>query len=577
QYLPAMATWFKDVTTQFDNFLRKADESGELEAFIDRGIRALENMWRVAKGVSRTLSGLAKAALKAGGATLDDFADSWERVADKVNSSNFQNKLIGVFNAILKGADNVGKKAGPALEKMIDTWAKSARHTLPQIGNAFGDLLGGIAEALSDPVFTRGMEDLWDGIADGMKRARPYFKDIGAGLGVLASIGGELARDVLPLVADVLGTIGKGLKNNKQPLVEFADKLGDFARKLWEDGLKDAVLKLIDNLPELARTFENIMDAVEPLIEPIGDLIESALDLFEAWQKIQNAVQPEVFGFLADRLGEVLDAVNFLLDPIRRLFQYLADENGGMAKFKEGMQIIKDLLGTMLLPFQQVSDWVKKLGDGFNAFSTDKAREQLENFANKLKGLVDKVNPLNIGKRLGQLLADGVKSKEGANASAARGIGDRIKKVWDAVNPASIGKRIGERLKNGIDSTKSANAQTARGIGDRIKEIWNGVNPVPIGQKIGRGLRNGIKSMTGAVRDAARNIRDRIEDTYNNAPTLLEGEGGQIGRGLARGIRGTAGAIADVVRSIRDRIDSIMSYPDLLQGEGTSIGAGFAR
>src|SRR5690606_18412274 len=122
QYLPAMATWFKDVTTQFDNFLRKADESGELEAFIDRGIRALENMWRVAKGVSRTLSGLAKAALKAGGATLDDFADSWERVADKVNSSNFQNKLIGVFNAILKGADNVGKKAGPALEKMNDTW-----------------------------------------------------------------------------------------------------------------------------------------------------------------------------------------------------------------------------------------------------------------------------------------------------------------------------------------------------------------------------------------------------------------------------------------------------------------------
>src|SRR5699024_12650467 len=75
QYLPRLAGWFRDITTNFSEWLTAKDASGELDEFINVGIDQLKEFGRVIAETGGILSGLARAADRAGGSTLASLAE----------------------------------------------------------------------------------------------------------------------------------------------------------------------------------------------------------------------------------------------------------------------------------------------------------------------------------------------------------------------------------------------------------------------------------------------------------------------------------------------------------------------
>lgn len=225
EYLPRLASWVGEIGTRFEEWLRLADQDGRLTGWIETGIRQMKEFGRVLRGVGSILSGLGRAAENAGGSTLGMLADTLDRVAKVVNGANFQTNLT---TALLGAHDAMGliaDKSGPQVEELFERLALTMSDGFRIAGSAIGNLLGSAASALSSDEFQGGLLNLLKGLERGIAGLVPSFGPLGAALGTVGTVIGELATNFGPLLAKVLTLISELALRAGPDIIQVSESL----------------------------------------------------------------------------------------------------------------------------------------------------------------------------------------------------------------------------------------------------------------------------------------------------------------------------------------------------------------
>src|SRR5699024_3582540 len=151
QYLPRLAGWFRDITTNFSEWLTAKDASGELDEFINIGIDRMKEFGRVIAETGGILSGLARAADRAGGSTLASLAEKLASIHDAIDAPDFQNRLTEALLAAHDAMDRIARVSGPRVSAFFKNLVDLLSQSLPDVGDSIGELIGGITETLSTP------------------------------------------------------------------------------------------------------------------------------------------------------------------------------------------------------------------------------------------------------------------------------------------------------------------------------------------------------------------------------------------------------------------------------------------
>lgn len=295
EYLPQLGTWLADMAKKFDNFITNADKAGDINRWIEDGIQSLKDMGRTIVGVKDMFVGLTEAARIAGVGGLTEFADTMERIGKMMRSEPFKSRMAEIFSGANEGASALNE----GVKELGHTLGESSGF-LSDMLKGFGELGGtaikGVAKAIGNANFQKGILDAVSGLNEGARTLQPAFENVGEIIGTLGTIAGDVFRNISPL------------------LVELSDIL------------------------------KNVVGAIGPAL---GDMAGNLMNTLGGALKIVN---PLITG-VATGLGFLLDAFNALPGPI----QGVATALGALALFKYGGMFsgIREGVGKMTSVFTE--------------------------------------------------------------------------------------------------------------------------------------------------------------------------------------------------------------------------------
>lgn len=264
EYLPSLGRYIEDLSRDFKGFMDEAVRTGKFDQWIDNSIRSIQSLGQFAKGTWDTLVGITKAFESVGGKGLHEMADGMERVADFVNSSGFQSKMQGIFRAAMDGSVAVGKGFGDLMTQLY-SMDQFLGTLLRKSGELAGSFISQVARALDSVPLQDGLVDMFDGMLDFVNKAGPGFGSIADIFGRLASIGGEVAREIAHGMNLTMGAIEGFIARIQGPLINAIHPL----TKVFEDiaALGTPVLN------GLAHTMGGVLSIFAALPGPIQNVI----------------------------------------------------------------------------------------------------------------------------------------------------------------------------------------------------------------------------------------------------------------------------------------------------------------
>lgn len=300
RYMPRLASWFVRLADTFDNWLSDVATDGRLDGWIEDSIDAFYALWDVAAATTGIFQGLWKAAEAAGSGGLRGFADmllDWEKA---INGARWQDTLIAMF----RGAGVAMDGFGQGLERvgdMLYTQRDAIEYFMGTAGQALGDFLGDVADALSRPAVANGLTGFIDGVKSGLDSLEPALGPMADAFGDLAEFAGDLAEAVGPVLQTALET-ASGI---------VSDLLDSFKDHDVVKRLADAFDQFLQS--DAAPVLEDLGTAIgEELVPALVSLTESGLP---ALGELVQLLGPLASGMV----GEASDAINGLADSIGAL------------------------------------------------------------------------------------------------------------------------------------------------------------------------------------------------------------------------------------------------------------------
>ncbi|WP_205474214.1 hypothetical protein [Nocardioides sp. SYSU D00038] len=268
--LPRLATWFGEITTDFDNWLAEQGPDG-LQRFVDQGVIALQDLGGVVANTGGILSGLAEAAEESGASTLATLRATTQSIEETVNGPTFQNALRNTFRGAREGLDELTDRSGEQFEGFMLRLADVASKALPKAGKAAGTGLGAIFDTLDQPSVQTAALGFFDDLNTAVEDIAPSLPKVADGLAELVDavgqVGTNLSRALGTALDDLSPTFGD-LLNDLEPLI---DQLGD--------GLVNAVELATPVVDDLAGGVGVLASAVADVLAPVNgfiDLIQKA-------------------------------------------------------------------------------------------------------------------------------------------------------------------------------------------------------------------------------------------------------------------------------------------------------------
>ena len=367
--LPRLAAWFSDIATRFDIFVGQAAADGRLQGWIDAGVIALAQLSSAIGGLGGILAGISKAAEASGGGGLASLASTLQRVSDIVNAPKFQYALTTIFAGAAKGAAGLASALGPVGD-MFSALAPTIAQILSSAGGTIGSLFSSIASALSDPVFSVGLRDFFDGIEQGLLAIAPTLPTIAALFGTLGTTLGVLAEAFGPVIAALIGALAPVLDQllvSVQTLTpvlagelvkaftDLAPTLATLSTELFPK-LVEMIIALLPILPvlvELINALAPVLTASAenslPLILAIGnlfgviaklaDFLQGDATLDELKQKVIDLQGP--FGTFRQIVIEVMSALG------QAFFQAMAAVTGFAQSVRDNISSATEAIGTL--------------------------------------------------------------------------------------------------------------------------------------------------------------------------------------------------------------------------------------
>lgn len=336
-YLPNLAGWFVDISKQFDVWLQKKGQIG-LREEIDEGIQSLKDLGGILYNTGGILAGVARAAEEAGGSSLGMLNDTLASIHKTVDSPGFQAGLVDVFTAAHQAMSNLAAEAGPAVKNLFIELGELLTTVLPVAGTIIGTAMGAIADALSQPAVTEGVQAVFTGLLGAVQALAPAMAPLGQALGALMQVvaamlpvfGQLVAAAIIPLagaftalapqVIPIIQLLGGALTQAFLMLAPIIQQLVPVVGQM----LAAAFQVLATILPPISQLFTMIMQAVAPLIAqlvgalaPILPVLGAALaQIFAALQPLVQVALQILTAVIAPLLPMLSQVVQAVLPPL---------------------------------------------------------------------------------------------------------------------------------------------------------------------------------------------------------------------------------------------------------------------
>jgi phage-related protein len=388
RFLPLIASEITRVVTQFSNWIEVMRATGQLQAFFQSGIQALEQIFRILGNVGSAIRGVLGAAKESGNGLLDTLESLTDKIDKFVNSARGQNQI----KSFLDDARSAAEALAPVMVALADllfnhvfpvleSFAKSVGPAVAQFFSALGDALDDAAP---------GIEVFAAGFALFIKGITPVLPLIGQLVGQFATLVGVIAGKLGPVIAEVATAIG----NILLPILNI---LSAIFIVLSPDVLKFAVV--IGVVVVAITGLINIVRGAEALIGLFSGGIEK---LAKGFSKTQGAATG-LSGFLGGPWGIALGI------GLTVLGLFLSTTDGAAQKQAE----LKNAAA-------QLNDVIREQNGVINENVRLKASQQLE-----------EQGALNLAKQLGISLGDVTNAYLGQGDSLDK-LRDRLKGIIDA-------------------------------------------------------------------------------------------------------------------------------------------------
>lgn len=337
------------------------------------------------------------------------------------------------------------------------SFAQQAKDATQGIGTAMENVKNRVAKAVQKIIDAVGVEN----IAGAINRFSSQFGKVGdAAAGMVTDVKKKLSEagkwitglydklDETGAITRFKDTISTAFESARSRVTEAVDRIAGSFKGLVPDG---AIVSAIEDVLKYVGTvFSDFADWVADTVEWWSKFIAALKDT-GAVQQLAGAL-----GSLFDAIGDVADAFRGAGDMAESAVGRFDSAKGSAELLGAVIKVAADLVQKMADQLKRVAEWVKKFTDALSdSGALDTWRDALERIFSALG------NALGSLKRLGEALAGGKKSAEGAGdgldtaAAAAKGFAACINAVADVVETVAgvidgIATAVG-KLADGID------------------------------------------------------------------------------------------------------------------------------
>lgn len=558
-YLEPLGKSFSNLMAQFSQWVTVNKENGRLMGWIDAGIQGIKDLGSIIKSTSTILSGLYKAAQGAGaGNGLSALAATLQQISDIIATPKFQSALTTLFFGAKEGANALAAALGP-IGDMLARLAPTLASVMKMAGQAVGELMTALSQALSTNDFASGLSTMFAGILVGIRGILPALPALASAFGAVMTTVGQLAANLGP----VLGVAIQGLAPIVTSLLTAVQPLIPVLTQAFGTIIQAAMPVIQAIVPIIQALVAAILPIIPPLVQMVTALMPPLLSLFQAIAPAIAALAPVIativtaFAPLIQTVAEiVIPMVTSMLETFTVVFNALAPLISGVLNVVAG--IIKAVLSVIKGDWSGAWNAIK----GVASTIWNGIKSVISSVFNAIKGVITTVlgaikgvwsNVWGAIKGVASTIWGGIKSAVSGAINAVKGtisnVMGAIKGVW-TTTWGSIKDFLGKAwdgIKNGVKSGIDGVLGFFRGLWGQIKGAIGdiGGKMLSVGTDMIKGLINGINNMLGAVKDAVSNV---VGGAVNWAKGLLgihspsrvfASIGNYLGQGFANGITGT--------------------------------------
>lgn len=267
-YLPQFGTYLGDAGTKFGEFIRKADEAGKINDWIETAVRRFQELGSIVKSTVGIMSGLTEIARFSGAPGLTEMAEGFRNVAAVVNSEPFQGQLQSILEGAREGTTRLGEGLG-TLTALFWNSADSVSAFLAVAGEIAGLTFENITKLFDGTGLGSGLYAALDGLKTAMGDLGPGFRDLGIAVGDIGHIAGELFRSMAPglnmlaeTIRDVVGGLRDGIIAAMPIFNAFAQAILDIA--------SGPIVALATAIGDMLSTFSELPGVVQTVLMSLG-------------------------------------------------------------------------------------------------------------------------------------------------------------------------------------------------------------------------------------------------------------------------------------------------------------------
>lgn len=454
--------WIVKISEQFDDFIQKASDNGDLDKWIDNAIEGFKDIGRTIDGLFGIFNALDSAAREAGSGGLSEFADKLQGIAETMQSPRFQDTMIMLFSGMNQAVKNIGQSLydlGPALESVMP----SIKLALEDIGAVVATIIDYVGDILMNPKIQQGITDFSSGMVAAIEKLEPAIKPFGDSLGTMMSLLGEIIESVAQIATTFMVELSPVLDR-------MSEKLGELVTPL-----SDAASNFIRDMKGPLETIEK--QIIEPLVSAIKDNLLPALtgpggfseEFGKFASEVISAFSPALKTLFSETLPAAVTVVTELLDPLGKLFglftptlnKLLQEAAAGLTGLGNAIKFLK---GEM------------PLGE-FELFKPGALEQGAKDAEKEFKDVWENRDKMTWGDIIAALV-----SGDGASAGQALGvmwtekIFPPIRDVWENVIIKGIsmifeGRMFGDEVKKNLEDFWADDARIAEDI-DREVNKW---------------------------------------------------------------------------------------------------------
>lgn len=229
--LPQFGTWVTKLGTQFEGFIRKASENGDILRWIDQAVDRIKQLGSIAKSSYQILGSLTNAAKLAGAAGLEDFAEGMKSINNTMASADFQTKMVTIFKASYEAMASVRRGLGE-IGELISSGIPGISTFLVLAGRIAEYTFENFAALFDGTGLGSGTHEALLGLNDALIILKPGFQDIGRMVGDLGEIVGELLRNMAPGINQLAETLRLVVGNMKDGIIAAMPAFNEFIQAL---------------------------------------------------------------------------------------------------------------------------------------------------------------------------------------------------------------------------------------------------------------------------------------------------------------------------------------------------------